>query len=634
MSGDELSGRLTDILLVVGGASASLLLILYGAFSLTSRRLKGEARHLSREVRDREISVADLKRSEARARALLRKSTDIMLVTTPTGVLRYASPSLRRVLGVEPATRLGRTLEDLLHRHDHATSEQLYATTLAGPGSEHRAHLRLRHANGRWHTFDVTATNDLLDPVVSGIVLNLHDVTEHATLEEQLASGAFQDALTGLANRALFRDRVTHAMRRVRGRRPMALLIIDLDGFRGINDVRGHIRGDQLLAAVARRVEQAIRPGDTAARLGGDTFGILVEETSSQHVATRIATRVLGALDKPLQVGGAPILVRASVGIAFSEEEQGIDEVMANAELAMEQAKETGGHRMVVYDAALRAEPPERATLRADLGLAVERSEFFLAFQPIFDIATRSAEGVEALLRWRHPTRGIVGAAEFVPLAEETGLITPIGAWVLRRACADVQILDGIGRRLSLTVNVSARQLEVDGFAEAVGRTLADTGLDPERLILDIRESALIDDIDAAATALAKLRSLGIRIAIDDFGTGYASLTYLHRLPVNIVKIDASFVASITSNPAQSKVVEAILQMARMLGIRTVAKGIEQDDQLTELARLGADQGQGFLLGHPLELVALIASLSAAAPPAAAKPIRRRRARTPETIAT
>ncbi len=616
----------TDVLLVVGGASAALLMILYGAFSLTSRRLSRQNRQLVEQASQQQVLAADLRRSEERFRSLVQNSADIILVATPAGVIRYESPAVNRVLGHDPATRIGRSVDELVHPDDLGVARQLRANVAGTANGQARAQLRLRHANGGWRVLEVAAADYTDDPAVSGIVLNYHDVTDRVRLEEQLTHQAFHDALTGLANRALFRDRVTHALSRIRRRKPIAVLFLDLDDFKTINDFRGHTRGDQLLTAVAKRLELALRQGDTAARLGGDEFAILVEDATTPQIAVRVAERILAALREPFHVGGAPVMVRVSIGISFSEPGQSTDQVLSNADLAMYLAKGAGGHRYAIYDATMHEQAAERITLRSDLGLAIERDEFFLVYQPIFDLTTKAVTGVEALVRWRHPSRGVLMPAAFIPASEETGLIIPIGAWVLRRACAEARTLDAIGDNVSVAVNVSARQLNSEGFVETVRRTLADTGLEPSRLVLEVTESALIEDIDEAIVTLQALRALGIRLAIDDFGTGYASLTYLHRFPVDILKIDQSFVSSVNDGPTHSSLVGSIVRMGRMLGLTTIAEGIEEDGQRDELTRLGADEGQGYLLGYPVELVSLIASLTAT-PVDAVVPRPRRRSR-------
>jgi diguanylate cyclase (GGDEF)-like protein/PAS domain S-box-containing protein len=598
-----------EVLLIVGGAGAALLVLVWLAFSGVSKRLGSQNRQLRDQARRQEILATDLRRSEERFRSLVQNSADIILVTNADGTVMYESPAVERVLGYPPGARIDQAADDIVHPDDVATAEQLRATVLAA-GGQARAEIRVRHADGDWRTFEAVAADYTADPAVRGIVLNLHDITDRVKLGEQLAHQAFHDALTGLANRALFRDRVGHALSRLRRRRPVAVLFLDLDDFKSVNDSRGHSLGDVLLTLVAGRIEGALRPGDTAARLGGDEFAVLVEETSDAQGPIRVAERILAALREPFLLAGEPVVVRTSVGIALGETGQTTDELLANADLAMYLAKGSGGHRYALYDPSMHLQAAERLALRTDIEYALPNNELFLVFQPILELATREVTGVEALVRWRHPLRGVIGPTTFIPIAEESDQIAAIGAWVLNEACREVLVLDRQGRELSVAVNVSTRQLQDPAFRGTVEEALARTGLAPERLILEVTESVLVRDIEAAVATLQALRSLGIQLAIDDFGTGYSSLTYLHRFPVDILKIDRSFVATLTAGPSHASLVGSIIRMARSLGLRTIAEGIEQEDQLQELRRFGTDEGQGYMLGYPVELSALSMELN------------------------
>jgi diguanylate cyclase (GGDEF)-like protein len=440
------------------------------------------------------------------------------------------------------------------------------------------------------------------------LVRNLEERVErrtadHRRLQEELAHQAFHDSLTGLANRALFKDRVEHALTRLqRRRRPLAVFFLDLDRFKAINDSFGHASGDALLIAVSRRLRDCVRAEDTVARLGGDEFAVLVENLAGDAEVRIVADRVKEAFRDPIVIDGRELAVAASIGIALSEAgAETADDLLRNADLAMYRAKAAGGGARQ-YIPEMHAGMIERLELESDLRQALAREQLYLVYQPIVDLQTGRLSGAEALLRWQHPTRGVVSPADFIPVAESSGMIVPIGEWVLRQACRDARRWDEIpgGEALSVSVNLSGRQLQTSELPSVVPHALLEAGLAPGRLTLEMTESVLIDRSDEMLALLHELRRIGVRLAIDDFGTGYSSLSYLHRFPVDIVKVDRSFVESLTGEADEISLAESIIRIGQGLRVTTVAEGIEDTTQLEALQRLGCDHGQGYYFARPM----------------------------------
>jgi diguanylate cyclase (GGDEF)-like protein/PAS domain S-box-containing protein len=445
---------------------------------------------------------------------------------------------------------------------------------------------------------------------VTGVSVIARDITRRKQLEEQLTRQALHDPLTGLANRALFSDRLEHAL--ARDRRPGATvaIVIDLDGFKDVNDSLGHDAGDDLLTIAGLRLQGHARPGDTVARLGGDEFGVLLEETSAAE-AMRSAEVLLEGLATPIVLRDRELTPTASIGIAVAAGEDA-DTLLRNADTAMYAAKRQGKGRYAIFEPAMHATVVERLDRAADLSRAVQRHQLRLCYQPEIHLRSGRIVGLEALARWRHPTRGEVLPNEFIPLAEETGLILPIGRWVLREACRQAKAWQErwpARSPLTIAVNLYARQLQHPGIVEEVVAALAAAELDPQSLVLEITETAVMEQLDAAITILTELRQLGVRLALDDFGTGYSSLSYLQRFPVDILKIDRSFVAGVAGSVEESALARAIVTLGQTLGLETVAEGVETAEQLAALRELGCQLGQGYYFARPLGPAAVDALL-------------------------
>ncbi|GAB3846287.1 hypothetical protein GCM10027610_064110 [Dactylosporangium cerinum] len=437
------------------------------------------------------------------------------------------------------------------------------------------------------------------DADVSGYLMTTRDVTERKALEDQLTHRAFHDELTGLANRALLADRVHHALER-RGNpyRHLAVLVVDLDDFKTINDSLGRSVGDGMLRATADRLRTCLRSADTAARLGGDEFAMLLEHLDDAAEAARVAERVLATLRQPLSIGGREIQPQASVGIALPDPDRppDADELLRNADVAMHMAKRQGRNRFAYFAPSMHAGLVEKLDLAHDLRGAVERHELLVHYQPFVDLADGTVVGAEALVRWPHPTKGLIAPDRFIPLAEESGLILPLGYAVLDTACRQAAAWPG----LKISVNLSPRQVQDPAVVLYVQQTLARSGLPPHLLTLEITESLLHEDAEVAQHRLGELKALGVQLAVDDFGTGYSSLSRLHDFPIDILKIPKPFVDGVAEGAERSALARAILDLAAALGLEVVAEGIEHAAQAEELRRLGCPVGQGFHFSRPV----------------------------------
>ncbi len=548
---------------------------------------------LEREIRRRD--------SEAYFRSLVQNATDVILIVDDDLRIRYASPSISTVLGVDPADC--HDLRSVLDSDDH-----LSAAVLLNPagGSDRRGEgvdWSVRRPDGQRVQLEVTCRDLRQDQAVRGFVLTMRDVTERVRLEQELTHRAVHDTLTGLANRASYQDQVYVAVEKARdGNRTVGALSIDLDEFTAVNDTHGHVIGDAMLIAAGQRLREVVGPDNLVARLGGDEFAVLVPEADDPEQVERVADELVRALAEPLTVGDTVVNGSVSVGVATTVDARDAGELLQRADLALYVAKGAGKGRWCRYQSELHTAIVERLELRAALAEAVQKLSFFVEYQPIVDMRTGGAVGFEALARWHHPARGPVPPEQFIGLAEETGLIEPLGTWVLRQAveAAAGWQLDVGAAAPYVSVNVSARQLRTPGFVGMVRSALTAADVPPSRVMLEITESLLLRDKESVWGELAELRTLGLRVAIDDFGTGFSSLSYLQQMPADVLKIDRSFTETIVSSRRQRLLVEGIIRLAGTLGLDVIAEGVETEAVRAILLDMGCVSGQGYLFSRPL----------------------------------
>jgi diguanylate cyclase (GGDEF)-like protein/PAS domain S-box-containing protein len=547
-----------------------------------------------------------LRASEERFRALVQHAADIILVMEPDGTVRHVSPAVQTVLGYEPDRLVGTRGWTLVHEGDGQSAQAFHAELLDHRGGSRSVELRWQHRDGSWRWLEVKGTNLLHQAGVRGIVLNARDISRHKSLEGQLVQRALHDQLTGLPNRMLFMDRLEQALERsARRGKFAAVLFLDLDRFKLVNDNLGHDHGDQLLVQVAERLRGCLRRVDTIARIGGDEFTVLLEEVGAAADAALVAERIIEAFRASFRIETQEIFVGASIGIALGGKDQGTTAqgLLRNADIAMYRAKANGRACFEVFKSSMRETVKGRLKMETELRRALDRGELRLHYQPQVDLRTARIVGLEALVRWEHPERGLVPPGSFIPIAEETGLILPIGRWVLQTACRQASIWRAdteIGLDIVMAVNLSPRQFRHPRLVQDVGEVLAESGLDASGLEVEITEGTAMGDADGTVKVLEHLKAIGIRLAIDDFGTGYSSLSYLKRFPIDVLKVDRSFVAGLPANRGDAAIVRAVVGLTRALGLKAVAEGVETQDQLAELRGLGCDQGQGYFFGRPV----------------------------------
>jgi diguanylate cyclase (GGDEF)-like protein/PAS domain S-box-containing protein len=588
---DPISGLVVGALLVTG-------LVVLRQLLTVRENLRLLAEHAARQ-------------NEARFRSLVQHSSDVIIVTRADGTVRFVSPSASRVFGYDPSEMLRHTISEMLHPDDRERAATFFANAAQSPGVSGPVEWRFRQTDGSWLHAEILATNLLHDPSVKGVVLNTRDVSERRRLEEQLTHQAFHDPLTGLANRALFRDRVSHALALAQRRgSPVTVLYLDLDDFKNVNDSLGHAEGDRLLIAAAERFLACARSADTVARLGGDEFAILIEGADGRE---GLPERVAAAMSHPFSLSGNQVRVTVSIGVASATPGDIADDLLRNADMAMYAAKRRGKGRAETYESRMYADIRERLDLEAALRDAIERRQLTLFYQPIVNLQGGGIYGMEALLRWEHPQFGRLLPQHFVPLAEETGLIVQLGSWVLGEACRQLQVWQTAHPeyRLAISVNISGRQLQGAGLADALRQTLTSSGVDPSWVVLEITESVLMQETDAVLERLQQLKALGVRLAIDDFGTGYSSLSYLQRFPIDILKIAKPFVEEVGMGADRSALARAIVGLGDTLKLQTIAEGIERAEQRAALLELGCTLGQGHHFWPALSPAAIDEILSA-----------------------
>jgi diguanylate cyclase (GGDEF)-like protein/PAS domain S-box-containing protein len=562
-------------------------------------------------------------RGQALFRTLVQDASDVILIVGEDRKVRYATPSAGDIFG--DVTVEGALLVDLVApgaREDVDRVLDLVLALSAGAmtsGVSPGYLLQIERLDGHMAVLEVRWSDLRQDSTVGGLVLTLRDVTEQHELEEELKYRAFHDSLTGLPNRSLFARETAFALESARAvGRTVGVLFVDLDDFKIVNDTMGHGVGDELLVAVAARLAASVRQSDTAARLGGDEFALLIDDAADPRAVDVFAERIVAAFSEPFTLSEAKVLATATVGVATSGDSGDVDELLRHADLALYAAKTAGKRRWRHYQPVLTSGMLRRREIQAALEDAVQNSAFTLVYQPIVALPSGEIAGFESLIRWPHPRWGMMLPGQFISLAEETGLIVPLGAWVLRQALSDmVRWRRGLAvpstvpaaKGPYVSVNVSARQFRDPGFVDSVRQALRASELPPSALLLELTESLLLGGNERIRADLNELKEIGVRLAIDDFGTGYSSLSYLLELPIDVLKIDKTFVTGISSSRRRHALVEGIVRLARTLEVEVVAEGIETEDERELLAGMGCHFGQGYLLSVPVDSGAAAAML-------------------------
>ncbi len=541
--------------------------------------------------------------AEARFSALIRNTADVIAIVGGDGTIGFVTPTAERIFGQPAQDLIGRPLGGLVAFEDRERVQDFLMRDLGQHGASATVEARIARGDDRHRIVEIHGTNMESEPAIGGRLLNLRDMTDRKGVEEQLKRLAFHDPLTLLANRSLFRDRVEHAVAvSKRNGRGVAVLFVDLDHFKKINDSFGHAQGDRVLHKCAQRLVKATRNGDTVARFGGDEFAVLLENLTGKEQVVEIAARIVEALQESLGLPGTDMRVTASVGVAFATAEDGVEELMRNADVAMYASKAEGKGRYTVYEPAMQRAASRRQELETELARALMESQFVLHYQPIVELHSGYLLGVEALVRWQHPKRGLLGPADFIDVAEDSGQIVTLGRWVMAQACREVRVWQARlpeGRQVRVGVNVSAVQLMQSDICADVSKALELSGIDPGCLVIELTESVLMQNTEDMLARLTELKKLGVRIAIDDFGTGYSSLSYLHRFPIDILKIDRSFVEQLGRIEDGAGLARAIITLGETLGLEVVAEGIELEHQQRELIELGCVAGQGYYYSKP-----------------------------------
>ena len=555
-----------------------------------------------RDISERRHSERILEEREQRFRALVEKSWSGVALLDRNFRFSYLGSSTDRILGYEEEDLLGRDFLSFIHRRERDAAAKSFAALAAEPFSESQGELRFLHQNGTWVWLEGFAQNLLDDPRVAAIIINYRDITQRKATEKQLEYQSYYDALTGLPNRLLFRDRVVNAIAHAQQQRnSLAVMYLDLDHFKLVNDALGHVIADALLAEVARRLEEAVRPLDTVSRLGSDEFTILLADVGSSDAVAPIAGRILHAISRPFLIDGHEIFMTASIGASlFPTDGDDADTLFRCADSAMHRAKELGRNQSQLFLTSMNDRYTRRLALEQRLHRAIEREELVVHYQPVWDRARRRFVSLEALVRWNHPERGLLPPTDFIDLAEQAGLIVPIGEWVLRTACAQLREWHTQGIDLRVGVNVSAYQIQHTDIVASVKRILDASGVDPKMLELEITESVALQNLDLTMDVLEQIRARGVRIVVDDFGTGQSSLIYLQRFPIDAIKIDKGFVQDVAEDEAAAAIVSYVINLAHAMRLEVIAEGVETEAQYSFLRHYACDLMQGYLFSEPL----------------------------------
>jgi len=544
--------------------------------------------------------------ADDRFMALVQNSSDTTLVMGQNMVVKYASPSLTTLVGRKPEDLVGHRANEIVHPDERAAVESQIRSRLQARQVTDPVQFRMEHADGSWRYVEAVVSDLRENPSVAGYVANVRDITERKLAEDLLAHQALHDPLTGLPNRTLILDRAEQMIARARREQePVAALFIDLDNFKDVNDTFGHKTGDAILREVANRLSSILRASDTVGRLGGDEFVVLIEG-SSASLPEAMAERLQSVLRETIPIPGfdGTVTLSASVGIATGDRESA-QNLLRDADVALYQAKALGKDGCVTFEPGMHAVVAGRLELEMDLHSALADNQLYLVYQPIMDLTDMTTCGVEALLRWHHPSRRMVMPDEFIPILEESGLILDVGRWVLSEACRQAAAWRAKGFDLTVSVNTSIRQLEADIFIADVRRALTDSGLPAHSLVIELTETAIMRDPESVVHRLRALKQLGVQIAVDDFGTGYSSLAYLQEFPIDALKIDRSFVAALTHSSESSALIHTLVELGRAIGLQTIAEGIEDESQLYKLQQELCDRGQGYLFSRPLPPAAI-----------------------------
>ncbi|HYP53293.1 MAG TPA: EAL domain-containing protein, partial [Pyrinomonadaceae bacterium] len=569
---------------------------------------RAHVEELSHYIKEQERISKALQESEENFRNAFDYAAIGMALVSPGGRWLQVNRSLCDIVGYTEQELLSTNFQSVSHPDDREAACAQAANLLAGQTQTYQLEQRFLHKGGHgvWAMLSASLIRDA-EGGPRHIIFQIQDITDRKRAEERLLHDALHDALTGLPNRALFMDHLRLAVERARRResRQFAVLFLDLDRFKVINDSLGHMIGDQLLVGIAHRLEACLRPGDLVARLGGDEFTVLLEDIGSVAEATAVAERLQAELSRPFSLAGREVFTTVSIGIAPSTVGHDRPEnFLRDADTAMYCAKMLGKARHEVFDRNMHARAVTQLQMETDLRRAVEREEFFVQFQPIVSLETGEIRSFEALVRWRHPERGLISPATFIPTAEETGLIVPLGRWVLTEACRQLREWQRVRPEqphLSVSVNLSSKQFTQPDLIAQIQQALQESGLSPSSLKLEITESVVMENIETVTEMLQQLRALGVQLSIDDFGTGYSSLSYLHRFPIDTLKIDRSFVTRMSENNENMEIVRTIIMLAHNLKMNVVAEGVETEQQLTQLIAFGCGYAQGFYFSKPLD---------------------------------